>query len=312
MTEHDRPSNRYGDNDSRPSFLNSEHYLQTHLICIDYAATLGVPPSQSLDGLPEGARPLPLSKIRIDEQDRLLPVEGYFAFYCDLLGFTMEVSRGGMDSLPDYYGGTLCAAIQSPQVKVYLLSDSCIALASVNDTAAFVHFVVTATAAWMSNGLLPQCSVGYGSFVERDSHAGSRPPNFFGTQIVGTALIDAVEVMKRDRSFGSRILLSASAERRWPRDQRLLTVGSGHAREFLPGKPASHCLFECVYYLLCSREHQPGSAAFEHYVWSAASRVKTADTDIRQIACTLVAPHCDVSHYQEATRRLDEVLSAYA
>ena len=217
-----------------------------------------------------------------------------------------------MDSLPDYYGATFFAAVHNPQVKTYLLSDSCIALASARDTSAFIRFVTTTTAGWMSNGLLPQCSIGYGSFVERNPNSGKRPSNFFGTQIVGTALIDAVEVLKTDRSFGSRVLLSAAAEKRWPSDQRLLEVNGGHAKEFLPDKPVSHCLFECVYYLLCSREHEPGSAAFEHYIWSAASRIKTANTAVRHIADTLVAPHCEASRHRKAMRRLDEVLTAYA
>ena len=244
MTQHDPARYRYGENDSRPFFLNAQHYREASRICNLFAESLGLQPSHMPTASAENSVRRRPSTIRVDEENRRLPVDGHFAFYSDLLGFTMEVSRGGMDSLPDYYGGTFFAALQNPDVQAYLLSDSCIAIAPEDASSAFIRFVETVFSRWLSNGLVPQCAVGYGSFVERRPFAGKRPSNFFGTQIAGTALIDAVEVLKRRHPFGARILLSAAAELHWPTTLRSLALTDGQGNcEFLPKRPRAPLSF---------------------------------------------------------------------
>ena len=180
MTVPSPAPNRYGEDDPRPFFLNAQHFLQAHQIFEDLAQSA----KQGSDNMPlraedsrsrEGA-PAP----RIAEENRLLPVDGYFSFYSDLLGFTKEVSIGGMDSLPDYYGGAFVAASKNPSVRVYLMSDSCFASSVVDAADEFVRFVGLTVSLWLSNGLVPQCSIGYGTFVERRPFFNKQPPNFLG------------------------------------------------------------------------------------------------------------------------------------
>ena len=313
MTAMDQDPNRYrySENDSRPFFLNTEHYLQAHQIIDDYARSLGVRTGRPPSGRVDTSAPRQVRPIRIDEENRLLPVDGYFALYSDLLGFTMEVSQGGMDSLPDYYGGTFVGATQHPEVQAYLLSDSCFAFAPVNAADAFIRFVETIFGLWMSNGLVPQCAVGCGSFVERRPFSDKQPSNFFGTQITGTALIDAVGILKRNKPFGARILMSDSAQQQWPSDQLVRIVSDGNCSEFLPTRPISHCLFEGIYYLLCTRDHEPGSDAFKHYVWSAASRIMAGGTAVGNLVGRLVTPYYTSPRYEVACDQIAQAVSTY-
>ena len=146
---------RYDDDDSRPLFLNWKHYQEAFQIVTDFADS--VRPDSETSPLRDDAgsvpqRPMPV----VPEENRRLPVDGYFSFYADLLGFTREVSNGGMDSLPDYYGGIFTAATACPKVNAYLLSDSCFAFAPGEVVDDFIRFVSTVFSRWLTNGLVPR------------------------------------------------------------------------------------------------------------------------------------------------------------
>lgn len=313
MLSRDAIRYRYDGNDTRPFFLNSEHYTEAYRVCTDFAdrvkEKLEEPPLREADTLIEQV-PMP----RVHDENRLLPVDGYFSFYSDLLGFTKEVCRGGMDSLPDYYGGALFAASQNPTVQVYMFSDSCFATTAAENLDGFIPFISMILGVWLSNGLIPQCSVGYGSFVERKPTLAIRAPNFFGTQIAGTALADAANLLLKDeKPPGSRVLVSPSAWRRWPQDQRERIVRVGEDKELLTRRPWTHCLFDCVYYLLCLREHKPDTRAFEHYAWSFASRVKGGGIQVGELSRRLMVPcYGDArSHLEAVIRRISAILKVY-
>ena len=293
---------RYGENDSRPFFLNSKHYIDTYQILSKFM--------KSQEDHNENLTPTPT----VPEENRRLPVSDYFSFYSDLLGFTNEVSRGGMDSLPDYFGGAFTAAYDYPKVSVYLLSDSCIATTPKEDDDDFWQFVSSIFSRWRSNGLIPQCSIGFGSFVERKAFHDRRPKNFFGTQISGTALSDAANHQKTARAPGSRIIVSEKALHNWPNDKVDYLAFDGTHTEFLPTRPWTYCLFDCVYFLLCLREHEPDSRAFQHYVWSFASTaIAGRDNRVREYAPRL-ARDCFANAYNHlvtAVRHIDDSLKMY-
>ena len=279
---------RYNENDSRPFFLNSQHYSEAHNILHELRNSFT---SRPHDGPPppppdeNGGTSDQVSALLIPEENRRLPVDDYFAFYSDLLGFTGEVARRGMDSLPDYFGGGITASCMNPSVQVYLLSDSCMAFTSRQNAADFLNFVTIIVSRWLSNGLIPQCSVGYGSFVERRPFSEHRPHNFFGTQIAGTALSNAASVLKTRDLFGARVLLSSEARQQWPADcaTRMVRVKNSYT-ELLLDRPRTHYLFDCVYYLLCLRDHELDSRPFQHYAWSVASRAHAGRLSVRELA----------------------------
>ena len=271
MASADTDPYRYGENDSRPFFLNWEHYLQAHQALAEFAERNSAdPPVQSNQEDFNGKMQWELPSIA--EENRLLPIDGYLSFFSDLIGFSREVSRGGMDSLPDFYGGAFVAAATNPMVKVYLISDSCFGFAPVNRGSEFIGFVSTIVSRWLGNGLIPQCAIGFGSFVERAPFSGQRPANFFGIQVTGTALADAANFLKVNKPSGSRILMTPTAWDHWPLKDLTYIGLDGHGnRELFLERTSQECLFDCLYYLLCLREHEPGSPAFKHYVWSFAS-----------------------------------------
>ena len=305
---------RYGEDDNRPFFLNWEHYLETHRAIADFWSRHSATSrhSESEEKPIQSARS---DQFKIPEQNRLLPVDGYFSFYSDLLGFAKEVSMGGKDSLPDFYGSAFVAAANAPEVQVYLLSDSCIAFAPAGAAEEFVGFVARIVASWLADGLLPQCFIGYSSFVERKPFADIQPPNFFGTQITGTALTNAVKFQEINKPLGSRILLTDSARSHWPTQLQAGIIQDADGKyEFIPERPRPHFFFDCLYYLLCLREHKPDTRIFDHYVWSYASRAMGGGVGIPKLAAELAAPYFEVSGeiaLEEIIDRIDRVLVGY-
>ena len=315
METADPDPNRYGEHDSRPSFLNWNHYLQAHRAITDFAK--GHSSDRPLQTNKAGPyRQVPREELHIAEENRLLPIDGYFSFFSDLLGFSREVARGGMDCLPDFYGGALVAAYMNPIVKVYLLSDSCLAFAPVNKRPDFIQFVSTIVSRWLLNGLIPQSAIGYGSFVERNPFSDSKPANFFGIQVTGTALANAADFLKDSKPFGSRILITPAAWCHWPEDHLELIGSDGNGnRELFLERDMQECLFDCLYYLLCLREHEIDSRPFKHYIWSFASRAVRGRVSIPKLAVELAAPY-----YRDVDRdvdlvtimcKIDEVLKKY-
>ena len=57
---------------------------------------------------------VPIEKFTVAEANKLLPVEGYLCLYCDLLGFSADMTESGSDSLPDFYGAALGSVDISP------------------------------------------------------------------------------------------------------------------------------------------------------------------------------------------------------
>ena len=302
---------RYLENDSRPSFLNWDHYLQAHRAIAEFVKqhTAGRPPQNNQEG---PIKRVPRKQLKISEENRLLPIEGYLSFFSDLLGFSREVSRRGMDSLPDFYGGALVAAAANPMVKVYLISDSCFGFAPVNRGPEFIRFVSTIVSRWLGNGLIPQCAIGFGSFVERAPFSDQRPDNFFGIQVAGTALADAANFLKFEKPLGSRILMTPTAWDHWPlKDLASIGLDGNGKREFFLERTSQGCLFDCLYYLLCLREHEIDSRAFKHYVWSFASRAIKSEVGIPKLAVDLASPLCKDVDLETIIYKIDDVLRLY-
>ena len=115
---------------------------------------------------------VPVGKITVAEANKLAPAEDYLCLYCDLLGFSNDMTESGSDSLPDFYGAALATAAQHPSVNVYLFSDTCVAFAPSSEGSSFLNFVSVIFSRWLSDAMVPQAFVGYGSFVERKPDLG--------------------------------------------------------------------------------------------------------------------------------------------
>ena len=298
-------------NKERPSFLNAEHYREALRICSDLTESIDRGAPEPPPGIKGRIAFVRAGDLRVDEENRLLPVDGHLSFYSDLLGFTNEVSVAGMGSLPDYFGGALIAASQYRGMSVYLVSDSCFATTPLENGDEFTRFVNLIVSRWFVNGLIPQCAIGYGSFVERQPFREQRPPNFFGTQVSGTALADAAGLLKRNKPFGARVLVSESARSHWPTNHTDLIIPDGQSWEFVPTRSPAEHLQDCIYYLLCLRPHAPSSRAFQHYVWSFASRAVAARRGVARLAFELVRPLLPESCYGVALREVTRALKRY-
>ena len=254
---------------------------------------------------------VPVEKLSVAEGNKLLPVEGYLCLYCDLLGFSAEMTESGTDSLPDFYGTALASAAENPSINVFLFSDTCVAFAPSSDASRFLNFVSVISSRWLADGMVPQCFVGYGSFVERQPDLGRPPANFLGTQIAGTALVDAANV-KRTKPLGSRILVTQRAFDNLPGDQsaRIVLDGKGNL-ELLPERGPQFDLLDCLYYLQYLRALDPGTHVFNHYIWSYASRVLRSGRHISETAEELSEPYYDNNRLHEVICAVGTVLNAY-
>ena len=253
---------------------------------------------------------IPVEDIHIHEQNKLVPQGGYLSLYCDLLGTSNEIVNFGADSLPDYYGAALVSSAEHPAVKVYLLSDSCLAFSKVQDGSEFVDFVSTVFSKWLSDGMLPQCFIGYGTFVDRRPDFGFTPKNFFGTQLAGTSLVDAANIEKESKPLGARIILSTSAWQKLPGHLRIVKDGKGNL-ELLPPRPMQFDLFDCIYYSLCISSLKSGTRVFDHYVYSLASRAMRCGTSILGTAYNLSKQHLKEGELENVINAVDSVLNNY-
>ena len=254
---------------------------------------------------------MPIEDIHIHEENKLVPEEGYLSFYCDLLGSSNEIVNFGTDSLPDYYGAALISSAEHPAVKVYLLSDSCLAFSKVQDQSEFVGFVSTVFSRWLADGMLPQCFIGYGTFVDRRPDFGFTPKNFFGTQLAGTSLVDAADIEKKSKPLGSRIILSTSARQKLPSHLRIVKDGNGNL-ELLPSRPWQYDFFDCIYYSLCLSNLKPNTRVFDHYVYSLASRAMRLGTSILGTAYDLSKQHFREGALENVRNVVDSVLNNYS
>ena len=254
---------------------------------------------------------VPFERFSVAEANQLPPVEGYLCLYCDLLGFSADIVESGNDDLPDFYGTALVSADENPSIKVYLLSDTCVAFAPACEAARFLNFVSVIFSRRLDDGLVPQGFVGYGSFVERKPDLGPPPANFLGTQIAGTALINAADFQKT-KPLGSRILVTQSAFDNLPIDQTAHIVLDGRGNlEFLPERGSQFDLLDCLYYLQYLRILDPGTRVFDHYIWSYASRALRSGRGISEIALDLVEPHMGCNRIQMIVDFVGAVLDEY-
>ena len=298
------------DADARTGW-NWQHYLEAFRLYHDFVSSNFADALRSHGETNPGLY-TPPGEVRIAEANELLPVEGYLSFYCDLLGFSSEIKGTGTDSLPDYYGAAFVSASENPAVKVYLLSDTCVAFAPVCEASSFLNFVSSVFFRWLADGMLPQCFIGHGSFVERRPDFGPCPANFFGTQVTGTALVDAVDLQKEAKPLGSRILLTQSAWENLPNDQLTTVVMDKRSNlEFLPKRGMQFDLFDCLYYLLCLRGLKLGGRVFDHYAWSYASRALRGGRGISVIAQKLATPCYGDSDIGKVLNAANAILEAY-
>ena len=302
--------------DSAPALLGSnwEHYLDTFKILDEFV-------SKHADNKPRfkskvnRSQSIPVEELQPAPENMLAPADNYLSLFCDLLGSTAEMKAPGSDSLPDFYGAAYAGAAMHPPVQVYLLSDSLLAFAKANDASRFVDFVSWVVLNWRADGLLPQSFIGYGTFVERKPVFGKQPPNFFGIQVAGTALTDAVDIQKKCskcKPLGSRILVSQSAEEKLPRSQSLHVVRDkqGNLELFLETSDRDY-LFDCLYYLLCLRTLEPSSRIFKHYVWSIASRAFKASHFIFDLAVQLASSRYADGDITTVTDAVKDVWQGY-
>ena len=252
---------------------------------------------------------MPTKDITVAEENKLTPVDGYLCLYSDLLGFSREIGETGFDPLPDFYGAALVSALQHPFVKVFLLSDSFIAFAHKEDTSLFLKYALSIFENWLADGMLPQCFLGYGSFVERRPFPEITPDNFFGTQITGTALVDAVNLQK-NKPLGARILISESAVENMTEGVQLVVDENGNS-EIIASLPKHRNILYCLYFILCLRSQESGSRAFKHYVWSAASRIIDGGDVVKKWTYVLAQPCFGEVKFGEISGEIQSVLEEY-
>lgn len=299
--------------DTSPALLGSNwgHYLDTLKILSEFHSQHFRDATNS-DSQFADSRSIPVEKLRPAAENMLAPADDHLSLFCDLLGFTAELKAEGSDSLPDYYGAAYVAAATYPSVQVYLLSDSLIAFAKARDVSHFVAFIARVVLPWRADGLLPQCFVGYGTFVQRKPVFGKQPSNFFGVQVAGTALIDAVDIKKTSNPLGSRILVSQSAKENLSRNQTCrIFQDRDRNLELVLGAGDRDCLFDCLYYFLCLRTLKAGCRIFEHYVWSVASRALDGSDYIFDLAVELAQPHYPDRNITAAADSARGVLQGY-
>ena len=147
----------------------------------------------------------------------------YFAVYADLLGISADMTDEGSSYLFDYYGGAWYCASKYPSIIAYLFSDSFVAFLQEGDNHLVPEIISSIISHWSADALPYQCFVGFGTFTESRSNYGSPVRNFFGAEIHGTALVDAVAVAKT-KPLGSRVFVSKTACKHLPDDENISTI----------------------------------------------------------------------------------------
>ena len=138
--------------------------------------------------------------------------EKYFALYCDLIGFSASMKEGGSPLLFDYYGATWAAAGLYPEIRTYLFSDSIGLLLKKKMCIIFRDSLFLSYPNGLRMAYFINAFSVHGTFFEGRTNYGRPIPNFFGTEIDGTALVDAVNLQK-SKPLGARIIISESAEK---------------------------------------------------------------------------------------------------
>jgi hypothetical protein len=256
------------------------------------------------------ARYVKAADLHVAPENLKVPQPGHFVLYADVLGFSEGVSQGH-DSLPDFYGWALVGAHRHPEIQVFVLSDTCLAASAREQCDSLFDFAAEYADSLQGDGILHQTYVGFGSFVERRPQFSIVPSNFLGTQVVGTAIVDAAELAKT-HPLGSRILVSRNALAEASREvqESVLHLSNGEC-EYLPKRAPQFDLFDCIYYCLCIRDHAQGSRVYQHYIWSIASRTARLGSELAGIAVGLVTESDSAFHSEEVLSAMNEVLCKY-
>ncbi len=214
---------------------------------------------------------LPLDSIRVSPENQKDPLPDHLVLFSDILGFSEGVVQGS-DSLPDFYGRALVGAHQHPELRVYVLSDSCLVTCQTQYGESLLTFARGFTSSIQQDGILHQTTLGAGTFTERKPEFFISPKNFLGTQVVGTAIVDAANLAKSG-AFGCRILVSDSALNELGSGaQELIVRLRNGEHEYMPDRPPQFDLLDGIHYALCLADHDQKSRVHEHYLWSLASR----------------------------------------
>jgi len=256
------------------------------------------------------ARYVKTADLHVAPENLKVPQPGHFALYTDVLGFSEGVSQGH-DSLPDFYGWALVGAHRHPGIQVFVLSDTCLAVSAREQCDSLFDFAAEYADSLQGDGILHQTYVGFGSFVERRPQFSIDPRNFLGTQVVGTAVVDAVELAKV-RPLGSRILVSrnAFAEATETVQESIVQLPNGEC-EYLPKRAPQYDLFDLIYYSLCLRGRAQDSRVYRHYIWSIASRTARLGSELSGIAVALVSESDSAFRSEEVLSAVNEVLCKY-
>ena len=229
----------------------------------------------------------------------------------------------------DYYGAACSgAAAAYPTIRVYLFSDSIVAFVEERHSTFIPGFISRLVDEWFADGLLPQGFIGYGTFVEHRSNYGKPIPNFFGTEIHGTALVDAAKLHKK-KPLGARIFVSETAWQQLPENQALtlmrdkndhLELFLHEGYEIVQSEDGGHkeilreskrrYIFNCGHHWRCIDSCKPGRI-YDHYVWSiASSAFMIGRTEFERIIRG-ITPTYEETDIELVVNAVNEVLEGY-
>jgi hypothetical protein len=286
-----------------------EHYSEAWKIYLGFVKEHFADALQAHHERNEGSY-VSVDELHVAPENLKKPQSAHFVLYTDVLGFSQGVSQGH-DALPDFYGWALYGAHSHPEIRIFVLSDTCLAVSSSKHSDSLFTFASEYSDSLQGEGIVHQTYIGFGSFVERKPRFSIAPKNFLGTQVVGTAIVNAVELAKA-QPLGSRILVSARAlsKASLAVQESILCLANGE-REYLPQRAPQFDMFDCIYYCLCLRDYAQGSRVRDHYVWSIASRTARLGSELAGIAVGLVAQSDPAFRSEEILSAVNEVLAQY-
>lgn len=81
--------------------------------------------------------------------------------------------------------------------------------------------------------------------------------------------------------------------------------------EWFAQRGPSEPVFDCVYYMLCLRDHKRDSRIYRHYIWSIASRLQEIGEGHIHVVLNLIDAHCDETKLREVVQDVKAALDAY-
>ena len=234
-----------------------------------------------------GAKYVSADSLQVSPENLKEPQPNHLALLADILGFSEGVVRGS-DSLPDFYGAALVGAYQHPGLRVFVLSDSCLVVCDSRQATSLLSFAREFASSLQQDGILHQIVLGAGTFTERKPDFTLSADNFLGTQVVGTAIVDAANLAKKG-AFGCRILLTDAAfdELDSPAQSEVVHLTNGE-HEYMPDRPPQFDLLDSIHYALCLSDHARETRVHLHFLWSLASRSARMGPNLTVTALRLV------------------------